>query len=75
MSSSASKAGPMPIRDNYAAHIFANAVGGGMASRLFQEVREKRGLAYSISTFHWSFLDTGLFGFEAATPARAGAAN
>jgi predicted Zn-dependent peptidase len=55
---------------NYAAHLFANAVGGGMASPLFQEVREKRGLAYSISSFHWPFLDTGLFGFEAATSAR-----
>lgn len=55
---------------NFAAHLFANAVGGGMASKLFQEVREKRGLAYSISTFHWSFLDTGLFGFEAATSGR-----
>jgi predicted Zn-dependent peptidase len=55
---------------NYAAHIFANAVGGGMASILFQEVREARGLAYSIAAFHWSFLDTGLFGFEAATGGR-----
>jgi predicted Zn-dependent peptidase len=55
---------------NYAAHIFANAVGGGMASILFQEVRETRGLAYSIAAFHWSFLDTGLFGFEAATGGR-----
>ncbi len=57
--------------ENYAAHIFANAVGGGMASILFQEVREKRGLAYSIAAFHWSFLDTGLFGFEAATAGRS----
>ncbi len=55
---------------NYAAHLFANALGGGMASPLFQEVREKRGIAYSISAFHWSFLDSGLFGFEAATSAR-----
>ncbi|WP_374546780.1 M16 family metallopeptidase [Rhodoblastus sp.] len=55
---------------HYAAHLFANAVGGGMASPLFQEVREKRGLAYSISSFHWPFLDTGLFGFEAATSGR-----
>lgn len=55
---------------NYAAHIFANAVGGGMASILFQEVRETRGLAYSIAAFHWSYLDTGLFGFEAATGGR-----
>jgi predicted Zn-dependent peptidase len=56
--------------DNYAAHIFANAVGGGMASKLFQEVREKRGLAYSIASFHWPYLDSGLFGFEAATAGR-----
>jgi predicted Zn-dependent peptidase len=56
---------------NYAAHLFANAVGGGMASPLFQEVREKRGLAYSISSFHWPFFDTGLFGFEAATSGRS----
>jgi predicted Zn-dependent peptidase len=56
---------------NYAAHLFANAVGGGMASPLFQEVREKRGLAYSISSFHWPFLDTGLFGFEAATAGKS----
>lgn len=55
---------------NYAAHIFANAVGGGMASKLFQEVREKRGLAYSIASFHWSYLNSGLFGFEAATAGR-----
>jgi len=55
---------------NYAAHIFANAVGGGMASPLFQEVREKRGLAYGVSAFHWSFLDAGLFGFEAGAHAR-----
>jgi predicted Zn-dependent peptidase len=54
---------------NYAAHIFANAVGGGMASPLFQEVREKRGLAYGVSAFHWSFLDAGLFGFEAGAKA------
>jgi predicted Zn-dependent peptidase len=54
---------------HYAAHIFANAVGGGMASPLFQEVREKRGLAYGVSAFHWSFLDSGLFGFEAGANA------
>jgi predicted Zn-dependent peptidase len=53
--------------DHYAAHVFANAVGEGMSSPLFQEVREKRGLAYSIYAFHWSFMDTGLFGFHAAT--------
>ncbi len=56
--------------DHYALQIFANAIGGGMSSRLFQEIREKRGLAYSIYTFHWAYADTGLFGFYAATSAR-----
>jgi predicted Zn-dependent peptidase len=51
---------------NYAAHIFCNAAGGGMSSRLFQEVREQRGLAYSIYSFNWGYDDTGLFGIYAA---------
>jgi predicted Zn-dependent peptidase len=55
--------------DHYAAHVFTNAVGGGMSSRLFQEVREARGLAYSISSFYWAYVDTGLFGFYAGTGA------
>lgn len=52
---------------HYAAHVFSHAAGGGMSSRLFQEVREKRGLAYSIYSFDWAYADTGLFGFYAAT--------
>lgn len=52
---------------NYAAHVFANAVGGGMSSRLFQEIREARGLAYEIYSFHWAYADTGLLGFYAAS--------
>jgi predicted Zn-dependent peptidase len=56
--------------DQYAAHVFTNVVGGGMSSRLFQEVREKRGLAYTIHSFHWSYSDTGLFGFYAASGGR-----
>ena len=56
--------------DFYAMQIFANAAGGGMSSRLFQEVRETRGLAYSIHAFHWGYSDTGVFGFYAATSAR-----
>ena len=55
---------------HYALQVFANAVGGGMSSRLFQEVREKRGLAYTIYSFNWAYCDTGLFGFYAATGAR-----
>ncbi|MFT4098267.1 MAG: pitrilysin family protein [Rhodoblastus sp.] len=56
--------------DAAAAHVFSGAVGGGMSSRLFQEVREKRGLAYSIDTFNWSYDDTGIFGLQAATDPR-----
>jgi predicted Zn-dependent peptidase len=55
---------------HYAAHVFSHAVGGGMSSRLFQDVRETRGLAYSIYTFDWAYADTGLFGFYAATSAK-----
>lgn len=61
---------PYSTDEHYAVQIFANAVGGGMSSRLFQEVRERRGLAYSIYTFHWAYADTGLFGFYAATGAK-----
>jgi predicted Zn-dependent peptidase len=57
-------------QDTYAAHVFASAVGGGMSSRLFQEVRERRGLAYEIYSFHWAYADTGLFGFYAAMAPR-----
>ncbi|MGL5113976.1 MAG: M16 family metallopeptidase [Beijerinckiaceae bacterium] len=48
--------------DFYAAQVFVNAVGGGMSSRLFQEVREKRGLAYSVYGFLWGYADAGMFG-------------
>jgi predicted Zn-dependent peptidase len=47
---------------NFNLEVFTNALGGGLSSRLFQEVREKRGLCYSISTFHWAYADTGMFG-------------
>jgi predicted Zn-dependent peptidase len=56
--------------DHDAAHVFAAATGGGMSSRLFQEVRERRGLAYSIYTFHWAYSDSGLFGFYAGAAAK-----
>jgi len=56
---------PACDRDHDAAQVFAGVAGGGMSSRLFQEVREKRGLAYSIYSFHWDYSDTGLFGFYA----------
>ncbi|WP_455474445.1 M16 family metallopeptidase [Bartonella sp. B30(2025)] len=54
-------------RDFYAAQLLSIILGGGMSSRLFQEVREKHGLCYSIYAFHWGFSDIGLFGIHAAT--------
>lgn len=57
------------MRDFYASQILASVLGGGMSSRLFQEVREKRGLCYSVYAFHWAFSDSGLFGIHAATGA------
>jgi predicted Zn-dependent peptidase len=55
------------VRDFYASQVLAMLLGGGMSSRLFQEVREKRGICYSIYAFHWGFSDTGVFGVHAAT--------
>ena len=52
--------------------LFAQAVGGGMSSRLFQELREDRGLAYSIYAWTQGFADTGLFAVNlSADKARA----
>jgi predicted Zn-dependent peptidase len=53
--------------DFYAAQVLASVLGGGMSSRLFQEIREKRGLCYSIGTFSSNFAETGLLGVYAAT--------
>ena len=39
----------------------------GSSSRLFTEVREKRGLCYSVYAFHWAFADSGIFGVAAST--------
>ncbi len=50
-------------------HMFAQALGGGLTSRLWHEVRETRGLAYSVDAFHWPFTDSGLFGIGTATSA------
>jgi predicted Zn-dependent peptidase len=55
--------------DYYAASVLSSVLGGGMSSRLFQEVREKRGLVYSIYTFSSSYKDGGLFGIYAGTGA------
>lgn len=58
---------PYKSKDYYAIQILASVLGGGMSSRLFQEIREKHGLCYAIYSFHWAFSDTGLFGVHAAT--------
>jgi predicted Zn-dependent peptidase len=61
----------VPQRDPalFSMQVFSNILGGGMSSRLFQEVRETRGLCYSIYSFHMSYSDTGLFGLYAGTDA------
>lgn len=53
--------------DYYALSVFSTLFGGGMSSRLFQEIREKRGLVYSIYSFQSAFRDGGLFGVYAGT--------
>ena len=53
--------------DIYALNLYSSIIGGGMSSRLFQEVREKRGLAYSVFSFVNAFPDTGTFGVYAGT--------
>ncbi|WP_405794167.1 M16 family metallopeptidase [Streptomyces sp. NBC_01506] len=49
----------------WALGVLSTALGGGMSSRLFQEVREKRGLAYSVYSYTSGFADCGLFGVYA----------
>ena len=46
--------------------IFVQALGGGMSSRLFQELREERGLAYSVSAWSQAFADTGMVAMSCA---------
>jgi predicted Zn-dependent peptidase len=55
--------------DYFSLQVFTIILGGGMSSRLFQEVREKRGLCYTISAFHAPYQDTGMFGIYAGTDA------
>jgi len=54
-------------QDYYAASVVSSALGGGMSSRLFQEIREKRGLVYAIYSFTHAYSDGGLFGVYAGT--------
>ncbi|MBI3910580.1 MAG: insulinase family protein [Armatimonadetes bacterium] len=53
--------------DRYALGILDTAIGGGMSSRLFQEVREKRGLCYSIGSYVASYREAGMFAIYAGT--------
>jgi predicted Zn-dependent peptidase len=53
--------------DYYPALLLSGLLGGGMSSRLFQEIREKRGLVYSIYSFAAPYVETGLFGIYAGT--------
>ena len=65
--------GGLPRADErrFALGVLNNALGGGMSSRLFQEVRERRGLAYSVYSYHSQYADTGLFGvYAGCAPSR-----
>ncbi len=55
--------------DKYALSLLDNVLGGSMSSRLFQEIREKRGLAYSIGSYSQSFREGGYFGVYSGTSA------
>ena len=52
---------------NFAAQLFADVVGAGASSRLFQELREQQGLAYTVSAMSQPFADCGLFSVYLAT--------
>jgi predicted Zn-dependent peptidase len=58
---------PYNHRLRFAGHTLNTLLGGNMSSRLFQEVREKRGLTYSIYSFLSTYMDAGLFGVYAGT--------
>jgi predicted Zn-dependent peptidase len=55
--------------DRYPAHVLNVALGGGMSSRLFQEIRERRGRAYSVYSFLSSYVDAGYLGVYVGTSA------
>jgi predicted Zn-dependent peptidase len=61
------KALPQPSEERYHLLLLNTILGGGVSSRLFQEIREKRGLAYSVYSFLSMYGDTGLWGVYAGT--------
>ncbi|MGH3716376.1 MAG: M16 family metallopeptidase [Micromonosporaceae bacterium] len=66
---------PAPARldeRRFALGVLNNALGGGMSSRLFQEIREKRGLAYSVYSYTSQYADAGVFGvYAGCAPGKA----
>lgn len=60
--------GPSYLDDDfYAAQVLSGVLGGGASSRLFQEIREQRGLCYAIYSSAWGLKDTGMLAIHAAT--------
>jgi len=63
---------PRDDDDRYALAVLDQALGGGMSSRLFQEIREKRGLVYSVYSYRAAYAETGVLAIYAGTaPERA----
>lgn len=58
---------PFKHEDYYTMSVLSTLVGGGMSSRLFQEIRERRGLVYSVYSYAHSYRDTGAFTIYAGT--------
>ena len=58
---------PADDPDRYALVVVDHVLGGGLSSRLFQEIREKRGLAYSVYSYRSAYADTGVLGVYAGT--------
>ncbi|MCK4778255.1 MAG: insulinase family protein [Actinomycetia bacterium] len=61
------KAFPADNPDRYVLTVLDTILGGGMSFRLFQEIREKRGLAYSVYSYHSLYSDTGIYAVYAGT--------
>ena len=58
---------PAAHEDRFVMGVLDTVLGGGMASRLFQEIREKRGLAYAVFSYHGQYVDTGCVTIYAGT--------
>jgi predicted Zn-dependent peptidase len=58
---------PYSSDDRYTMHLLNTILGSGFSSRLFQNVREKKGLVYSIYSYHVSYIDTGIWSVYAGT--------